>query len=326
MTEYWVSKQSYFCKYCDIFIRVRPLNKHDDKPSRDQHEKGLRHKGNLERYIREIYKKEDRAKRERADEASQLSKIEKAARAAHEQQDLGGVSEEKEEKQEEEKEPRKRTKFDKTQEWKGASNLENYSDARSLGFVADEELEAATRASEEKERRSREGLMGKWEAVAKVQPASTNKASSSSGSSIPTINREKITAQLLYERDPDKKPIRKLFSERSVDLDSPDSLDHAFPIKLKVDRRSQSLKREEHDLSSAALHGSIQPIRLDGFHSSKNPSEENIKAENPPSNDPVKLEEEDIKPTLDEMVSPKVETPVLFKKRKATHAQLRQRT
>jgi len=315
MTEYWVSKQSYFCKYCDIFIR-------DDKPSRAQHERGLRHKGNLERYIRDIYKKEDRAKRERADDAGQISKIEKAARAAHEQQDICGVSEEKEkeeeEEEEEEKETRKRTKLDKTQEWKGASHLENYSDARSLGFVADDELEAAARAEEEKARRSREGLMGAWEAVAKERPPATT-ASCASGPS--AFHRDKIAAQLRHNRDPDTQPIRKLFAERSLDLLSPDSCLDSLPVKLKVDRRPQSLKQEHHTLSS--LHGSIQPIRLDGSHT---PSQDHLNDQNPPSTHLVKLEEQDIKPALDQITSPKVDPPVVFKKRKSTLAQPRQRS
>ncbi|POW06957.1 hypothetical protein PSTT_08640 [Puccinia striiformis] len=42
-------------------------------------------------------------------------------------------------------EPQKRMKYGK-QDWKGAENLHNYSDACSLGFIGEEELEAATRA------------------------------------------------------------------------------------------------------------------------------------------------------------------------------------
>ncbi|PLW39897.1 hypothetical protein PCASD_07879 [Puccinia coronata f. sp. avenae] len=321
MTEYWVSKQSYFCKYCDIYIR-------DDKPSRAQHENGLRHKGNLERYIRDIYKKEEREKRERADEASQVSKIEKAARLAHEQQDLKSVGEEKEEKKEEgdgEDEPRKRSRYEK-QDWKGAENLQNYSDARSLGLVADAELEAAARAKEEeedKEARSKEGVMGKWEAVAKIQPR-THPGSSRSQQQQPAITREKITAQLTTDRDPDKKPIRKLFTEKQLDTAAADDLEalESMQVKVKVDRRAQALKTED---DSASLHGAILPIRLDGLHS-HHPS-----ANTTQETDPLKIdgdqEEEDIKPTLDELKPhpPADAPPVFFKKRKATQAQPRQR-
>ncbi|KAI9616252.1 hypothetical protein KEM48_005281 [Puccinia striiformis f. sp. tritici PST-130] len=45
----------------------------------------------------------------------------------------------------EEMKPQKRMKYGK-QDWKGAENLHNYSDACSLGFIGEEELEAATRA------------------------------------------------------------------------------------------------------------------------------------------------------------------------------------
>lgn len=55
MSEYWISKKKYFCKYCDIYIA-------DDAPSRQQHENGMRHKGNVERFIRGIYKAGEKQK------------------------------------------------------------------------------------------------------------------------------------------------------------------------------------------------------------------------------------------------------------------------
>ncbi|OAV95325.1 hypothetical protein PTTG_03626 [Puccinia triticina 1-1 BBBD Race 1] len=310
MTEYWVSKQSYFCKYCDIFIR-------DDKPSRAQHENGLRHKGNLERYIRDIYKKEDRAQKERADEASQVSKIEKAARLSHQQKDLADTQTGKEAQDESEEagEPRKRTKYEKA-DWKGAENVQNYSDARSLGFVVETELEEAARATEEEEARSKEGLMGKWEAVVKIQ--SVNRGASSSK----TINREKIASQLTNDRDPDNKPIRKLFTERNLETET-ETLEN-MEVKVKVDRRSRAQKCED----GSGIHGSLQPIRLDGLQSN---DIGHIKAEDPSPSAPDPLasnvtQEEDVKPNVDEVKAPVVEPPVFFKKRKATQAQPRQRT
>src|SRR6266498_4808342 len=56
MSEYWVSKKKYFCKYCEIYIT-------DDAPSRQQHENGLRHKGNVERFVCGIYKTGEKQKR-----------------------------------------------------------------------------------------------------------------------------------------------------------------------------------------------------------------------------------------------------------------------
>ncbi|KNE90877.1 hypothetical protein PSTG_15698 [Puccinia striiformis f. sp. tritici PST-78] len=316
MTEFRVSKQSYFCKYCDIFIR-------DDKPSRAQHENGLRHKGNLERYIRDIYKKEDRAQKERADEASQVSKIERAAQIAHEQKDLPIPSQTEEKKDESNEdggdEPQKRMKYEK-QDWKGAENLHNYSDAHSLGFIGEEELEAATRAEEEEaQKRSTEGTMGKWEAVSKIQP--TNNRLESSSNMI--NNRERIVSQLSINCDPDNKPIRRLFTERNLEVDT-DILE-GMEIKVKVDRRAKK-HEEDDDHSGRTIHGSIQPIRLDGL--SSNPTiklEENQSTPAPSS--VTGKQEEDIKPIPDKFQSTTTtQQPVFFRKRKATtQAQPRQK-
>ncbi|WVW84971.1 hypothetical protein I302_107007 [Kwoniella bestiolae CBS 10118] len=76
MTEYWVSKKQYYCKYCSIYIR-------DDAPSRKQHVTGLKHIGNVERYIRDLYKSGSMAKKEKAEEAAEMARIEAAAAAAY---------------------------------------------------------------------------------------------------------------------------------------------------------------------------------------------------------------------------------------------------
>ena len=69
MSEYWVSKKKYFCKYCDIYIA-------DDAPSRQQHENGLRHKGNVERFIRGIYKTGEKQKKDREEDFNPEQRLE----------------------------------------------------------------------------------------------------------------------------------------------------------------------------------------------------------------------------------------------------------
>ncbi|KAG8916950.1 hypothetical protein FRC01_002759 [Tulasnella sp. 417] len=71
MSDYWVSKKKYFCKYCDIFIA-------DDAPSRKQHEEGLRHKGNKDRFIRDLYKQGEKKKKEKAEEDREMKAIDAA--------------------------------------------------------------------------------------------------------------------------------------------------------------------------------------------------------------------------------------------------------
>jgi WW domain-binding protein 4 len=72
MSEYWVSKKKYFCKYCDIYIA-------DDAPSRQQHENGLRHKGNVERFIRNLYKSGEKRKKDLEDERRDIARLELAS-------------------------------------------------------------------------------------------------------------------------------------------------------------------------------------------------------------------------------------------------------
>ena len=72
MSEYWVSKKKYFCRYCDIYIA-------DDTPSRQQHENGLRHKGNVERFVRGIYKAGEKNKKDLEEEKREMKRVEQAS-------------------------------------------------------------------------------------------------------------------------------------------------------------------------------------------------------------------------------------------------------
>ncbi|WWC62866.1 uncharacterized protein I303_105464 [Kwoniella dejecticola CBS 10117] len=85
MTEYWVSKKQYYCKYCSIYIR-------DDAPSRKQHETGLKHIGNVERYIRDLYKSGSVAKKEKAAEVAEMARIEASAAAAYANDKASGLA------------------------------------------------------------------------------------------------------------------------------------------------------------------------------------------------------------------------------------------
>ncbi|GAA5866851.1 hypothetical protein JCM3774_001821 [Rhodotorula dairenensis] len=148
MSDYWISRDKYFCKYCNIYIA-------DDKPSRLHHETGLRHKGNYERYIRDIYKKGAQQKRDRADEAKELARVEAAAAAA-----MGLPP------------PEPSSSASKPPPTpaappKPADPFADYTTAASLG-IRDE---AAERATAEAERRQNEGVIGEWQKVVKPRPA-----------------------------------------------------------------------------------------------------------------------------------------------------------
>ncbi|XP_019621455.1 PREDICTED: WW domain-binding protein 4-like isoform X1 [Branchiostoma belcheri] len=52
MADYWKSQPRHFCEFCKCWIA-------DNKPSRDFHEKGKRHKENVERKIKEVREKSE---------------------------------------------------------------------------------------------------------------------------------------------------------------------------------------------------------------------------------------------------------------------------
>ncbi|KAI9616249.1 hypothetical protein KEM48_005278 [Puccinia striiformis f. sp. tritici PST-130] len=156
--------------------------------------------------------------------------------------------------------------------------------------------------------------MGKWEAVSKIQPTNNRLESSSN-----TINnREKIVSQLSINCDPDNQPIRRLFTERNLKVDT--------DILEGMEIPSSEETQEDDDHSGRTIHGSIQPIRLDGL--SLKPT---IKPEENPSTPApdgvTEQQEEDIKPILDEFQSTTTtQQPVFFEKQKATtQAQPRQK-
>jgi len=76
MSEYWISKKKYFCRYCDIYIT-------DDVPSRTQHETGMRHQGNKERFVKSLYKAGEKRKKDEEEERREMKGVEAAAARAY---------------------------------------------------------------------------------------------------------------------------------------------------------------------------------------------------------------------------------------------------
>ena len=72
MSEYWVSNKKYYCTYCKIYIA-------DDAPSRQQHENGLRHKGNKERFVRGLYKTSEKRKHDLEEEKREMVRIDQVS-------------------------------------------------------------------------------------------------------------------------------------------------------------------------------------------------------------------------------------------------------
>ncbi|KAG6813283.1 hypothetical protein H0H92_012438 [Tricholoma furcatifolium] len=155
MSEYWVSKKKYFCKYCDIYIA-------DDAPSRQQHENGLRHKGNLDRFIRGLYKAGEKRRKDQDEEKRELARVEQAAQAAYSQDVAAGRARPG-------AGPIPSTSTAATPKKpipKPSNPYANYSTAASLGYTDPD----AERIATEADRRRTQGVVGEWEVVATVTP------------------------------------------------------------------------------------------------------------------------------------------------------------
>ncbi|PPQ63666.1 hypothetical protein CVT24_004551 [Panaeolus cyanescens] len=155
MSEYWVSKKKYFCKYCDIYIA-------DDAPSRQHHESGMRHKGNVERYIRQIYKTGEKQKKDLEEEKREMRRIEQAANAAFAADVSSGVARAAAPPVASTSKPQKPVK--------PSNPYANYTTAASLGYTDPD----AERIAAELERRRTQGVAGEWEVITPTEPVSTS--------------------------------------------------------------------------------------------------------------------------------------------------------
>ncbi|KII92531.1 hypothetical protein PLICRDRAFT_475297 [Plicaturopsis crispa FD-325 SS-3] len=153
MSEYWVSHKRYFCKYCDIYIA-------DDAPSRSQHENGMRHKGNKERFVRGLYKAGEKRKKDQEEEKREMMRVEQAAQAAFAQDVGAGHAKLPSTSSAPAPPPKAAAPAKPTNKWA------NYSTAESLGYQDPD----AERLKAEAERRRMVGVAGEWEVVSSISP------------------------------------------------------------------------------------------------------------------------------------------------------------
>eukprot|EP00871_Galdieria_phlegrea_P000950 jgi/Galph1/1856/GphlegSOOS_G537.1 len=73
MADYWVSQPRYYCQYCNTWIA-------DNKIQRQQHENGFRHKNNVQNYLKNAHRENQRKKKESRDVEKEIRRIEEAAR------------------------------------------------------------------------------------------------------------------------------------------------------------------------------------------------------------------------------------------------------
>ncbi|KAH8107996.1 hypothetical protein BXZ70DRAFT_913590 [Cristinia sonorae] len=176
MSEYWVSHKKYFCKYCNIYIA-------DDAPSRNHHENGLRHKGNVERFVRGLYKTGEKRKQDLEEEKREMARVEQAAQAAFARDVGSGLVKPGSSSSAPPKAvaPSKPTK-------KSDNPYENYSTAASLGYTDPD----AARREAEAERRRMEGVAGEWEVVATEDSSIATTVDGPSSSAGPSVQTDGI--------------------------------------------------------------------------------------------------------------------------------------
>ncbi|KAI8050280.1 hypothetical protein BDF22DRAFT_635149 [Syncephalis plumigaleata] len=76
MADYWKSQARYWCKYCKIYVTDNPI-------SRQHHEQARKHKGNVERFLRETHTRIQKEKEENDYLAREMAKINQAAQSAY---------------------------------------------------------------------------------------------------------------------------------------------------------------------------------------------------------------------------------------------------
>ncbi|KAL1931429.1 hypothetical protein VTP01DRAFT_9571 [Rhizomucor pusillus] len=81
--DFWVSQQRHWCKYCKKFIA-------NNKPSIQLHESGRSHKAQVEKFLRDVYKRGKEEKEEKYNLQRELQRIERAAMKTYSSRDVPG--------------------------------------------------------------------------------------------------------------------------------------------------------------------------------------------------------------------------------------------
>lgn len=68
MSEYWKSTPSYWCKFCELYVRDTPIE-------RKNHEATGKHQGNIQRSLRELHKKQEKATRDQQRAKDEVARL-----------------------------------------------------------------------------------------------------------------------------------------------------------------------------------------------------------------------------------------------------------
>lgn len=68
MSEYWKSTPSYWCKFCEIYVRDTPIE-------RRNHESTGKHQNNIQRSLRDLHKKKEREERDQQRAKDEVARL-----------------------------------------------------------------------------------------------------------------------------------------------------------------------------------------------------------------------------------------------------------
>ncbi|WFD45279.1 NADPH dehydrogenase [Malassezia psittaci] len=228
MADVWISRKRWTCKYCNVTIN-------DDVPSRQHHESGMRHKNNVARSLRGLYKDNQLKRQEEAQHAREIAQIEQAAEKSHRYQDIPRSAREKQAK----------VYAPTPQAWKPADKLASYTSAKALG-ISDEDEQAwqATFAL-----RKGAADVGEWESV-------ENGADTSDASPAEISKADQSLDQASYPRTERQKAREFALDERRLTDEQTDDLDDLPAVVLK--RPRTQIKHEDIETPSVPSTHTVQ--------------------------------------------------------------------
>ena len=216
MADVWIGRKRWTCTYCQVTIN-------DDVPSRQHHESGMRHKNNVERALRGLYKDTAAQRREAERHAREIAEIEYAAGRAHRKQD-GAADAGAQGASGAPAAPKA---------WAPSEKMATYTTARALG-VSDED-EQAWQA--QFARRKAAARVGAWETVAEAAAAP---ATGAAAEPVRPASNEGASASLPVDAAPlrtEREQARSFaLRERTLGAGDDDDDDDALP-EIVVKRR-----------------------------------------------------------------------------------------
>ena len=300
MTDVWISRKRWTCKYCDITIN-------DDVPSRRHHESGLRHKANAERALRDTYRKGERERKEADQARREMERIEKAALASYtldQSRQAAGVASES---------PAEQSSSSPSAQlpaWKPQDKLAAYGSAQAIGLEEDAEVQRQQRLQEE---RNEKGFAGDWEEMPSVAPpaaSSTSARQAPSRASVHFVPSERQQARSFQVRE------RRALVQEDEDEDGLESI--KVKKRIKVETNAEASRREEE--ARARMLPTWTPIKLDPSVAAESPAPAPVSEQPAIEAAAVKMEESpaDIKADASGEAAPtEASSGGFFKKRRA---------